>query len=215
MDVTIAIGTYGDQEWLRLANERALPSAEAQGVPVIHRHGTTLAQARNEALALVETEFVVNLDADDELEPGYVKAMLAAEGDVRVPRVSCYREGRPIRGGVFMPRVWRHRHDCTADCLQFGSWIVVGAAIRTELARRIGGWREYEVYEDFDLFQRLWLAGADIQRVPKAVYRQHLREGSRNHSLPKARMNAIHEEIERANGVSRDPGWVKPEAVAA
>lgn len=217
-DFTICIGTFGGNEWVRMASDRAIPSAEAQGCPVIHRHAPTLARARNECVALAGTEFVVHLDADDELEPGFIEALVAVEGDVRAPRVTCWRDGRRVQGGCFMPFVnqqHRRRHDCTGDCLQYGNWIVVGAGVRRALVQEVGGWREYEVYEDFDLWQRCWLAGAEIVAVPDAIYRQHLRKGSRNHSLPRARMNEVHEEIERANGVSREPGWEKPEVVPA
>ena len=214
-DFTICIGTFGSFEWEDLAHERAVPSAQAQGVPVVAVHSGTLAEARNACLERAETEFVIHLDADDELEPGYIEAMAASTGDVRVPRVSCYRDGTPIAGGVFMPFInRRHRrtHDCEADCLRFGSWIVVGAAVRKRLVEEVGGWREWDAYEDFDLWQRCWLAGAEIVRTPDALYRQHLRDGSRNHFLSPERMNEIHEEIEQANGVSREDGWVKPES---
>lgn len=213
-DFTICIGTFGTTEWVHLAHERAVPSAEAQGCKVIHRHNSTLARARNDCVALAGTEFVVHLDADDELELGYIEALAAADGDVRVPRASCLRGRR--HAATFMPQVYRHRHACTADCLQFGNWIVVGAAVRRQLVLDVGGWLEWEVYEDFDLWQRCWLAGAEFVPVPDAIYRQHLRVGSRNHSLPAERMNEVHEEIERHNGVSRESGWVKPQrAVAA
>ncbi|HET7588600.1 MAG TPA: glycosyltransferase family 2 protein [Solirubrobacterales bacterium] len=218
-DFTICVGTFGGNEWMQLADKRAVPSAEAQGCRVVHRHASTLARARNDCIALADTEFVIHLDADDELEPGYIEALAGAEGDVRVPRVTCWRDGRPSRRGVFMPfvnREHRRRHQCVGDCLQFGSWIVVGAGVRRQLVLDVGGWREWEVYEDFDLWQRCWLAGAEIVAVPDALYRQHLRKGSRNHSLPRERMDEVHREIERANGVSREPGWVKPQrAVAA
>jgi glycosyltransferase involved in cell wall biosynthesis len=215
-DFTICIGTFGTSEWVHLAHERAVPSAEAQGCKVIHRHAPTLARARNDCVALADTDFVVHLDADDELEPGYIEAMAGAKGDLLAPRVSCWREGRPIRAGVFMPYVnKRHerRHACEADCLREGNWLVVGAGVRKALVEHVGGWREWDVYEDFDLWQRCWLAGAEIAAVHDAIYRQHLRQGSRNHSLSRERMNEVHEEIERANGVSREPGWVKPEPV--
>ena len=217
-DFTICVGTFGGNEWVQLAEDRAMPSARAQGVEVIHRHAPTLARARNECVALTRTEMVVHLDADDELEPGYIEAMAASSGDVRVPQVSCYRDGAPIAGGVFMPFVnRRHRrmHDCDGDCLRYGSWIVVGAAVRKALVEEIGGWKEWDAYEDFCLWQRCWLAGAEIVRTPDALYRQHLREGSRNHTLPPERMNEIHEEIEQANRVSREDGWAKPSVAEA
>jgi glycosyltransferase involved in cell wall biosynthesis len=212
-DFTICIGTFGGNDWVQLADSRAVPSAKAQGCKVIHRHASTLARARNDCVALADTEFVVHLDADDELEPGYIEALAAAQGDMRVPGVRCVRDGR--HAGTFMPQVYRHRHACSGDCLQFGNWIVVGAGVRRQLVLDVGGWLEWEVYEDFCLWQRSWLAGAEIVAVPDALYRQHLREGSRNHSLPAERMNQVHEEIERHNGVSREPGWVKPQRTVA
>src|SRR5436190_22016125 len=85
VSVTVVIGTFGSEAWCELARVRAIPSAEAQGVEVVHIHGATLAAARNAGLELVESEWVVHLDADDELAPGYVEAMLAGSADVRSP----------------------------------------------------------------------------------------------------------------------------------
>lgn len=182
MELTVVVATFGEPEWEALARERAIPSAESQA-PVIHHHGETLAEARNGALAQVETEWVVHLDADDELEPGYVEAMLAGQADVRAPQVRCMREGQQVSRGLFMPRVWRHRHACDADCLPQGSWVVVGAAVRTELARSIG-WEEWPIFEDWALWLRCYAAGASFEAIPQAIYRQHLRTDSRNHCGP-------------------------------
>jgi glycosyltransferase involved in cell wall biosynthesis len=197
LDATICIGTFGGNDWVRLAHERAIPSAEAQGVPVIHRHAPTLARARNEALALARTPWVIYLDADDELAPGYVKALDAGGADLRAPSVSYVKLGRPRT--PYMPKVAGHDHACSAKCLRDGNWLLIGTAIHTDHAREVGGFREFDVYEDWDLFQRIWLAGATVEAIPEAVYLAHWRRHSRNRAPDIAVKNRVHREIIDAN----------------
>lgn len=196
-DVTVLVCTFGDQEWQDLAQERAVPSAERLGCRVIHAHADTLHQARNLALDQARSEWVIYLDADDELDAGYLHAMAAGTGDVRAPSVT-YVMGQRVRP-THIPRVSGHDHACTADCLPDGNWIIVGAAARTELLRRVGGWHDFPVYEDWDLWLRCYLAGADIQPCPSAGYRAHVRRGSRNRAPSMDVKNEVHRQIVAAN----------------
>lgn len=193
MDVTVAVGTFGDPAWVQLAHERAIPSAETLGVPVVHRHGRTLASGRNEALALVETPNVVFLDADDELEPGFIATLAAGSAHLRVPAV------RYVRGSMehaaYIPRVPGHEHDCTGDCLPDGNFMVIGTWAPTELLVRVGGFEEWPVYEDWALWLRCWRAGATIERIPNAVYRAHVNLRSRNRAPAMAEKNRAHGDI--------------------
>lgn len=198
MDVTIVVGTYGADSWVRLAEDRAIPSARALCVPVVHHHAETLHDARNGALAQVETEWVVHLDADDELEGGYVDAMAAGSADVRAPAVR-YVHGRRL-GVAKMPAVSGHGHGCEAACLAWGNWLVVGAAVRTALAST-AGWRDYPWSEDWDLWARIWQAGATFEAIPSAIYRAHVRRDSRNRSVRGAERLEAHRAIARANGL--------------
>ena len=94
MEVSICAATFGHRDWIDLAHGRAVPSAYAQDVPVVYRHEDTLADARNAAVRAADTEWVIVLDADDELEAGYVKAMAAGTADIRAPRlVEVYEDG--------------------------------------------------------------------------------------------------------------------------
>lgn len=197
MDVTVVIASHGSRTWLDLGAQRAAASAFAQGCPVIYVHGLTLHDARNAALEQVRTEFVVHLDADDELEAGYVEALSAGTCDLRAPAVR-YVSG-PRAAAPYVPKVAGHRHACTADCLRDGNWLVVGAMARTDLLREVGGWRDWPCYEDWDLFQRAWLAGATIEAIPAAVYRAHVSPGSRNRAPAMELKNAVHHEIVAAN----------------
>lgn len=199
MDVEIAVCTFGGNEWRELADRRAVPSAEAQGVPVRRCHADTLAESRNYALELCETEFLIYLDADDELEPGYCEAMLAGQGDVRAPavrRIVTTSSGRPrVKRSTYMPRVWGHRHQCVGDCLKEGNWITVGAMARVDLLREVGGWDGFPVYEDWALWLKCWKAGGDIQPCPDAVYRYWESPNSRNGSLPPRERDEWHYRI--------------------
>lgn len=198
---TIIIGTFGDDEWKHLAETRAIPSAQAQGCPVVHAHAGTLHAARNAALAQVETPWTIHLDADDELEPGYLAGMGSlTTGDVRAPLVRYMQRGRAVSPPRF-PRVAGHAHECTADCLPWGNWIVVGAAVRTDLVRQIGGWRDFSWSEDWDVWLRCYLAGATIVSTRSAVYRAHVRMNSRNRGCGNEQKLAAHRAIAEANGV--------------
>jgi GT2 family glycosyltransferase len=197
VEVTVAVATYGDASWADLAQERAVPSAKAEGVPVVHWHGDDLADARNMALDHVDTEWVIHLDADDELEPGYVEAMARGTADVRAPLVRYMLGGR--ERNLWQPRVWNHRHDCTAACLKEGNWLVVGSAVRANMLRDVGGWREFPWSEDWDLWLRCWKVGADFELIPDAVYRAHVRHDSRNRAATRAEKLAAHHAIYEAN----------------
>lgn len=193
---TVCVATFGDSTWIDTA-QRAIASAHRIGATaVLHRHGKTLAAARNACADAAETEWLVYLDADDELRPGYLEAMAAASADLRAPVVECVRGRRRLR--PYMPQVWGHRHACTAECLRAGNWLLIGTAVRAEMARRVR-WREYPVYEDWDFFQRCWLSGATVEPVPRAVYRMYWRRDSRNHAPPMHEKDRVHREIVEAN----------------
>lgn len=194
MDVTVCIGTFGDQSWIELAKRAA--ASVPNDVPLIHKHEANLTDARNAALAEVATEWVIHLDADDQLEPGYVEAMERGTADVRGPMA------RYIRGtseNLWQPRVWGHRHNCNANCLTDGNWLLVGAAVRTEIIRKAGGWRDFPWSEDWDTWIRCWKAGATFELIPDAIYRAHVRDDSRNRGATQEAKNAAHWAIHEAN----------------
>lgn len=196
MDVTVVVATYGDPSWRQLAETRAVPSVD---VPVVQFHGDTLHDARNGGLTQVDTEWVCFLDADDELEAGYFEAMAQGVADVRAPMV---RYGSDTNWGH--PRVlnvWNHRHVCTAECLSDGNWIVIGALVRTEMVRTVGGWRDFPWSEDWDLWLRCRAAGATFETCHGAVYRAHVRPDSRNRGASRELALAAHVAIAEANGL--------------
>jgi glycosyltransferase involved in cell wall biosynthesis len=192
-NTTVAVGTFGGDRWRDLAQTRAVPSAQQLGVRVVHAHAETLHDARNTAVSHVDTEWVIHLDADDQLTPGYLAGMNNVDADVRAPAVS-YLTGAHATPPA-MPRVGGHTHTCDADCLQWGNWIIVGAAVRTQLIRDIGCWHDYPWSEDWSTWARCWQAGATIAPAPQAVYLAHVNRASRNRSASRAARLAAHRQI--------------------
>lgn len=196
MDVSVIIGTFGDPEWQDLA-EQAAASAEDQADEILCVHAGTLAQARNEGLRAAGGDYVIHLDADDLLEPGYVDALLTGTADLRAPAVRYVTETGHERL-PHVPKVAGHTHDCTGDCLPHGNWLVVGTLARRQLLIDVGGWEEWPLYEDWALWARCHQAGATIEAIPAAVYRATWRPASRNRAPDRRFKDRIHHEIAAA-----------------
>lgn len=175
---SIIIATFGAPKWHELALARAVPSAILQGpdYEVIQIHDNLAkspSKPRNEGALKASSEWICFLDADDELERGYMDAMLEVPGDIRYPLVRRIPEnflpGSPLPAPQILPR----------KCLILGNYIVVGALQRRDLFLAVGGFDEHETYEDWALYLKLTYCGAQPFLCPKAVYRNYRRSGSR------------------------------------
>lgn len=202
MEVTICIATYGSEYWLDKGID-ARCDMTALGFTTMHNHlyHGTLAQARNLCLAEVCTQYVIFLDADDLLAPNYLEEISKCDADVIVPSVS-YQRNR-VSGPPHIPRVSYCSHDgpCCPDCLDRGNYIVIGAAARTAAVRAVGGFRDWPMYEDWDLWLRMAQAGYWFANCPDAVYLATHNENSRNRAPSNEQKLEAHRLIARANGV--------------
>lgn len=211
MSFSIIIATHGDESWHKLAWERAWPSAKNQGAEVLIDHvpDATRAQVRNRLIKEASGDWIITLDADDELAPGYVTALERAFKEwakhktmyvgkvmpLLTPQVSYVRPGK-LEPEKFWPEV----------DLADGNWMVVGTAAPRALMLEVGGWRTFtgsgvlNEWDDWDMWIRCVQAGAGIVKVPDAVYVAHVRN-SPHHSRTRAMTQAWLKEIREANGI--------------
>lgn len=183
-NISVIVGTFGDDRWPRLAQQRAIPSVERQTVPaadIIASHANSLHEARNAGAARATGEWLCFLDADDELDQRYLEAMTASielfglEGDwlLQPATVTAFDDGR-----TDIPVV------IPAKPLIDGNFMVIGTLVRAEQFQRVGGFWDWPCYEDWDLWLRCWLDGAELFAVRDAYYQVHPSQG--RNSLPEA-----------------------------
>ena len=197
MTCSIIVATYGSDAWRIQAEECGGCSAHEQPAHevIIHHGSGTLAQARNDAAAQATGDWLCFLDADDELAPGYLDAMAAAAARGSGPRLLgpaaewVRRMGFPKYRGQLGP---------TCDLVN-GNWLVIGTVLPRKLFEQVGGFREWPVYEDWDLWQRCIIAGAEVVEVPDALYVAYTHPRSRNRARSMRWKNEVHHEIRRSN----------------
>lgn len=177
---SIVIATYGDPKWQRQAERVALPSAKLQGdFEIILYHdpdAISPAEPRNVAAAAAQGERIVFVDADDEIENGYVSACLGSTGGIRYPRVRYIPEDwnntKPLPQPSILPK-----RDLTT-----GNFLVIGSMMIRSHLLQVGGFSEWETYEDWYTFLKLtYLGDVPVLCMP-AVYRVYKHHGSRVHA---------------------------------
>jgi glycosyltransferase involved in cell wall biosynthesis len=184
--ISVVIATYGGYEWSIMGTERALPSADnqdADDVTMVYRREGTRATSLNDGADEAKGDWLIFLDADDELAPGYVGAMRRAleqhpDGKVLfTPAVQHIRKGRPAPP-AFMKEV----------DMRGGNWLVIGTMVSRALFNEVGGFHEHpHGLEDWNFFARCVRAGANIVRVKDAVYRAFVNPQSEHHKLQRRR----------------------------
>lgn len=181
--ISVIISTFGDPEWEQLALERAVPSAHAQSEPaheIITVHAETLHGARNQGAQDATGDWLLFLDADDELGWHYVESM-QRKADLLTDAGHPNWLIRPATLGIRADGVEDKEPIVLKECyLLDQNFMVIGTLVPRQLFLDVGGFEDWPIYEDWDLWLRCWKAGAKFDACIDAVYRVHVREGSRN-----------------------------------
>lgn len=174
--VLIPFQEGGNEVWLK----QAIGSLPKGVRYMVLRNDGELAEAMNEGLRQATTEFVFRLDADDLLYPRCLEflADLAWDCDVTYPTLVFHYENlEPMAMQVEAPKFSEGR-------LQIWNIVPGCSLFNREKALQVGGFRDLPMWEDWDLWVRMWRAGAKFKPVPEArvVYRQH--GETRNKQVP-------------------------------
>jgi len=187
--VTVIVGTFGDEATWKPLADRAVESAVQQTVlpdEVLWVHRDTLQEARNTGAEMAASEWLIFLDADDELDSQYIESMLRAPGDLRRPMtIGVYEDGSEDDAPIFIPR----------KPLLEANFIVIGAMVKRSTFIEVGGFRELPCLEDWDLWLRVVINGASVADAHGAIYRVSVNDNGRNHHQDSGRIyNAIQRE---------------------
>lgn len=193
--ISVIIATYGSEDWSDLARTRALPSVESQGdcdILLGHDPEGTLASVRNRLAQKALGEWLCFLDGDDELAPDYLGAMQRA---LKQEPERSLRDGLLLTPALsFVLRNWRHLapHFQDEKPLRDGNWLTIGTLISKKMFVAVGGWREWPLYEDWDLWAR---CECRVVKVPDALYLAHYNNRSRNRTPRPHERNYWHQMI--------------------
>jgi glycosyltransferase involved in cell wall biosynthesis len=190
--ISVVISTFGDPVYWGAVAQRAIRSALSQTIEadgVYYNHADTPHEARNRGAEQANSKWLVFLDADDELDPFYLEAMTRYALDCSGPALI-----QPATLGVVGDREDPHPVLIPRKPLLDGNFMVIGTMVQREQFLRVGGFEDWPIYEDWDLWIRCWLDGAELVAGPNAIYRVHVSEGSRNNQDRKLQV-AVYNQI--------------------
>lgn len=137
-----------------------------------HRHGP--AHVRNRLAIQADTEWLLPLDDDDQLDPGCAERLLEESGraDIVVPWCRVKDHGD-------IP-AWSPNRFHRPETLLVHNYIPTTALIRRELWQQVGGQPEGVQVEDWRFWRKCLAAGARFHVVPEVLWTYNRYQGSRN-----------------------------------
>jgi glycosyltransferase involved in cell wall biosynthesis len=146
-------------------------------VLVVHGPGEGIAGALQRGLARCDAELVARMDADDVAHPRrlerQLKALRALRGvDAVGSRVRLFPRAA-VRAGMRRYAEWLNglttADEVARDLLVEAPLVHPAAMIRRDALERVGGWRDGDFPEDYDLWLRLAEGGGRLANVPEVL----------------------------------------------
>jgi glycosyltransferase involved in cell wall biosynthesis len=149
-----------------------------RGVELIVKHNEGVVATKNLGIRQSETSWTVFLDADDIMEPDYLKVLYNKANKTRADVVYTDMRYFGVRDGTMQAGRFNLKR------LLHGNFIHNSALISTSLLKQVGGYKTEMNggYEDWELYITLAEHGANFDYVAKPLlhYRQHDLGSSRN-----------------------------------
>ena len=173
--ISVVIGIFGDKEfWIPLAEKAKLSAlnqlVQPYEVNIVYKN--TLHEARNTGAKMTSGDWLCFLDADDTLDKNYFSAMQASmiDNSLLYPSVT-YVGPNGMEVGPLLH---------FSNSLFRRNFMVIGTLVKRSVFIKVGGFRDFEMYEDWDLWMRCCLSKQLPKAVPSAIYRAMIRKKSRN-----------------------------------
>lgn len=158
--------TRGNREWLA----EAIDSFPDETPHLVLENTGNVPKAFNTGLRKATTEFVLPFGADDVATPGFLELLLgpAWNADVVYP-------GMTVTDAELEPIGDHYAAPFCGYRLQDAPYISGASLIRREKALEVGGFRNLPGLEDWDLWLRMYRAGARFKPCSEAklLYRRH------------------------------------------
>ncbi|HRH71161.1 MAG TPA: glycosyltransferase [Flavobacteriales bacterium] len=157
------------------ATHVVLQRCRARGMEVLDRPNGGLAAARNAGWRAGRAPFVLFLDADNKMEPGFLAAAIEAMmGDEGIAVVHGDRQEFGLRNG----RVAQPVPTLVEELV--GNRIDACAVVRRTVLEATGGFdgSMRSGYEDWEFWIRLMAAGKRFHHLPMVAFHYRVREGS-------------------------------------
>lgn len=134
--------------------------------------------ARDIAFSYSTGKFILFLDADDKISPDYIQKMIDIKTDIAYPDMFLwYVHGK--YGGD-------NKLICTPPITAQNMWhhcqIPITCLMTREVYKKLGGFHQFDVYEDWDFWIRAMIAGFKFKKAQTLLWYRQI-HGSRNRQL--------------------------------
>ena len=145
--------------------------------PIFRTTNGGISTASNDALAAAKGEFVVLMDHDDMITPDALAELALAIHENPEADLIYSDEDRISPEGRFVEPTFKPPF--CLEMLATKSYVNHISAVRTNLAKRVGGFRSlYDGAQDHDLYLRVGREARKVVRIPKILYHWRMTPGS-------------------------------------
>lgn len=176
------------------ATVRLLSACDRPGTRVIRTPNQGLAEARNTGIRESRGEYILPLDADDRIAPGYLeKAVAVLDAQPEAGIVYCLAETFGARTGPWLAPEY------SLGRMLLGNLIFCSALFRRSDWELAGGYRRNMAvgWEDWDFWLSLIELGRKVHRIPEVLFFYRVKEGSMAASMDAAKKGEMHLQVMR------------------
>ena len=202
MKVSIVIPCYNDGKYLKNAVEsvvkikspeveliivndgshdtetlQLLASYKQEGLKVLSHENRGLAYTRNRGIKEARGEYILPLDADNIIKPGYIEKGIGLLDSQRFDIIYA----RPFFLGEDLPDRKFNPYNFIGQDLFWGNYIDACAIYRKEVWETVGGYDEkmpYQGYEDWEFWVNCYLSGCRFKYIKEELFGYTIRKES-------------------------------------